>query len=674
MTPVHVAAIRGRLQNLHLLLLAGGDPQAVDEDGCSPMYYAHKEGHFSCVELLQSYKCILGKNNLPFPSLSFNKESPLCSEREKNVAVVQKSVSSNVAAVGSSQPSFHLADISEEEDASGCRIIYENTISALLPSKENVEIEPKGESVVILDNESLSDSDKNGKQLLDCWLATQSCFLKSYEMCHHENKSGNSEYSQAAVDSKSPLGVDDGINILRDNNNKAIAEKDVCDKFETEKNVLDMSFKLVGIDFSMDGDSNSVTSASNLTYDITDNDNFLHRTYNIFSDSILSSHRSSPILRARNIPLERNNLFEQSFLNRSYSDFSLSSISPLSEKKERYITYRKDGFLNMKFGSGSNISTKGSESEEYFTVPEDIYEYTDDEEGVALLGKRIQPVINGDFNILNNLQAEKVHKDSRVPRSSSEYSLSSYNTEDLKNEVRKAVSFGCCCPLGPITATTKRVYLRKIHNFKKEMLKNNMEPIAKPASLMPKFSSELERTLAKPWLLSHSKYIQVEQRMMAQFDEKKKFNHWREGSQKSSFNYLLLDPRITNNLPLRWADDRTKRNSLNSIGEAQHWKDFLTSIFYVGKGKRSRPYSHLYEAVSKKVKHILEIWSDNAGVVCLHVFQNSIPAEAFTREAAMIDALGNFSEKREFGSFLLHRALMIYLNEGERQLKPADID
>ena len=26
---------------------------------------------------------------------------------------------------------------------------------------------------------------------------------------------------------------------------------------------------------------------------------------------------------------------------------------------------------------------------------------------------------------------------------------------------------------------------------------------------------------------------------------------WREGTTKSSFNYLLLDPRVTENLPLR---------------------------------------------------------------------------------------------------------------------------
>lgn len=65
---------------------------------------------------------------------------------------------------------------------------------------------------------------------------------------------------------------------------------------------------------------------------------------------------------------------------------------------------------------------------------------------------------------------------------------------------------------------------------------------------------------------------------------------WREGSSKTSFNYLLLDSRVSLNLPKR-AENLTK---------AQIWECFLSAIFYVGKGKRTRPYAHLYQAV--------EIW------------------------------------------------------------------
>ncbi len=40
------------------------------------------------------------------------------------------------------------------------------------------------------------------------------------------------------------------------------------------------------------------------------------------------------------------------------------------------------------------------------------------------------------------------------------------------------------------------------------------------------------------------------------------------------------------------------------------------------------------------MKQIRGIWKDGLGVVTLHVFQNTVPEEAFTREACMILALG----------------------------------
>lgn len=93
---------------------------------------------------------------------------------------------------------------------------------------------------------------------------------------------------------------------------------------------------------------------------------------------------------------------------------------------------------------------------------------------------------------------------------------------------------------------------------------------------------------------------------------------------------------------------------------------FVKGIFYVGKGKRSRPFAHLYEALEirnrnngikgigtkttpkygqtpkagDKIKRILRIWEQGHGVISLHVFQNVLPVEAYTREGAMIEALG----------------------------------
>lgn len=213
---------------------------------------------------------------------------------------------------------------------------------------------------------------------------------------------------------------------------------------------------------------------------------------------------------------------------------------------------------------------------------------------------------------------------------------------------------------------------------------------------------------------------------------------WREGNMKTSFIYLLIDPRLSDNLPLQF----------KNMEKCDVWSKFLSSIFYVGKGKRSRPYSHLYDAIklfsmennqlaerlenrknqiiekrviysnadtknellvgkrgklanklnenrfqeSKKLARIIDIWKSKMGVVCLHIFNSIMPVEAYTREAAIIEAIGinvltnqkkgeyygvakNFSmrQKRQLGIGLLHRAMNIYLAEVESQLLPYDL-
>ncbi|XP_031329043.1 ankyrin repeat and LEM domain-containing protein 1-like isoform X1 [Photinus pyralis] len=209
------------------------------------------------------------------------------------------------------------------------------------------------------------------------------------------------------------------------------------------------------------------------------------------------------------------------------------------------------------------------------------------------------------------------------------------------------------------------------------------------------YSSELEGTLLTPNCIKDSPECKtLEETLSKEFSNPDPSRKWREGVNKSSFSYLLLDPRLTNNLP----------NRAEQMPPTEVWKTFLESIFYVGKGKRARPYSHLYDAVklwnagmindsNKKLQHILDIWKADLGVICLHVFQNVIPVEAYTREAAMIAALklenlrnnklGQFygtpltwsaQQQNKLGVALLYKAMMIFLNEGERQLKPSDIN
>nr|CAD7430541.1 unnamed protein product [Timema monikensis] len=158
---------------------------------------------------------------------------------------------------------------------------------------------------------------------------------------------------------------------------------------------------------------------------------------------------------------------------------------------------------------------------------------------------------------------------------------------------------------------------------------------------LKEYSWELEQTLRSlTWQTEILSYSHLEQTVVSQFSDPALGRRWRQGIQRTSFTYLLLDSSVTCNLPERRA----------KLPQSQVWATFLASIFYVGKGKRARPFAHLYQAANiwgqattkadKKVKRILKIWNCGLGVVCLHIFQNIIPAEAFTREAAMLDALG----------------------------------
>ena len=233
------------------------------------------------------------------------------------------------------------------------------------------------------------------------------------------------------------------------------------------------------------------------------------------------------------------------------------------------------------------------------------------------------------------------------------------------------------------------------HVYNKLVLTHPSKPNTLQSPLLTAYSKELEWTLKNPdWLKDISVYKTLDEAVLREFATPDPSRKWREGNNKSSFTYLLLDPRLTNNLPVR----------AESLKPKEIWETFLSAVFYVGKGKRSRPYDHIYDAVNlwnqgirtsdcKKQAKILDIWSDNSGVVCLHLFQNTIPVESYTREAAIIDAFkvenlcnakgGNFyglaatwpqEKKTMLGVYLLYKAMMIFLNEGERQLCPSDIN
>ncbi|KAF5274037.1 hypothetical protein FQR65_LT04435 [Abscondita terminalis] len=264
------------------------------------------------------------------------------------------------------------------------------------------------------------------------------------------------------------------------------------------------------------------------------------------------------------------------------------------------------------------------------------------------------------------------------------------NTEYDADKLRAELSrYGFSA--GPITDTTRSVYLKKLYE-----LVQKGKPINESLTSCVKkvYSRELQKTLQNPNCLKDPIYKRLEGALSEEFNNPDPTKKLREGVKKYSFSYLLLDPRVTNNLP-------TRADNLNL---QETWKTFLNSIFYVGKGKHSRYYSHLHKALNlwqsgisyandKTSQHILDIWRESCGIICLRVFQNVIPIEAYTREAAMIQTLridnlknnnlGRFygaswgwtrREQNMLGAFLLYKSMNIFLNEGERQLGPNDIN
>ncbi|KAL7396154.1 hypothetical protein ABVT39_001220 [Epinephelus coioides] len=246
---------------------------------------------------------------------------------------------------------------------------------------------------------------------------------------------------------------------------------------------------------------------------------------------------------------------------------------------------------------------------------------------------------------------------------------------------------------GPISCRTRPTYMRRLCRLLQESNSQSLHPqkqLEQPQTDLG-YSPELCRAL-RTFELPDCQAD--EQALCQQFDQPDQNRKWREGIIKSSFNYLLLDPRVTKNLPFR---SRT-------MTPQECFQTFIHAIFYVGKGKRSRPYSHMYEALEyfkgektakklcPKVQHILQVWNAEQGVISLHCFQNVIPVEAYTREACMVEAIGlkmltnqkrgdfygvvstwQAKKKRDLGVHLLYRAMQIFLAEGERQLRPADI-
>ncbi|CAB3255854.1 unnamed protein product [Arctia plantaginis] len=283
-----------------------------------------------------------------------------------------------------------------------------------------------------------------------------------------------------------------------------------------------------------------------------------------------------------------------------------------------------------------------------------------------------------------------------------------FSDSTLREELRR-LGFNA----GPIVDSTRSLYVKKLATLKRKSkseyggsFSGVTEPAYKPLKAKqqqrkickaPRFN--IQDCLSGADLTQDLKpYIQLEEKGRAYFGDPR--NNSTNNTTKKSFTYLFLDPRITKNL----SDETKTQNITKNQNINRQWETFINSIFYVGKGTNGRPYKHLEEALSlrkdkgyktskdEKIQRIFDIWDDDKGVICQHVFHNVIQDEAFTYEAAMIDALGinrltniklgsykgivkswREEEQLKLGVYLLYKALNNYLNKGERQLRPDDI-
>ncbi|XP_077572755.1 uncharacterized protein LOC144196444 [Stigmatopora nigra] len=344
------------------------------------------------------------------------------------------------------------------------------------------------------------------------------------------------------------------------------------------------------------------------------------------------------------------------------------------------------------------------------------YLYTDMEQGYKLIEAHIPPSSNSSCNssMSSSTSEDTILYDWRAMQTKMQKDKENHNppaspmnkkTNEVKSEFSMEIEGMTDKELrrrllevgespGPISRRTRPVYIRRLCSLLQELnskSSQHKDQVEQPKTAHFSYSPELNlvlRTFKLPECQGE------EQALCQQFDQPDQNKKWREGNIKSSFNYLLLDPRVTRNLPFR----------SHSMTPQECFQTFVHAIFYVGKGKRSRPYSHLYEALEyykgdktskklcSKVQQILQVWSAGQGVISLHCFQNVIPVEAYTREACMVEAIGlkmltnvkrgdfygvvsnwPLKKKRELGVHLLYRAMQIFLAEGERQLRPADI-
>uniref|UniRef100_W8BHJ2 Ankyrin repeat and LEM domain-containing protein 1 n=1 Tax=Ceratitis capitata TaxID=7213 RepID=W8BHJ2_CERCA len=705
MTPLHVAAIFGRCEIATLLLKYGARHDLLDDERKTPIHYAIEECHFEVLEAIrnhifqQKFQKVQEKRleEKTHANVSPNKLVNTKEENISNRTPINKKIYNLFAEETGSQETPHSKYTPN-------RIHYNYDVTSPYyinithrrhrpqPIFPNIESTPEAKVVSpsfgCINLEELNSEVTDLKQISNIPQESVNVFALT-ERNLKELSLATSNLDRSCVSM---------IEAWRKKVESSRAKRSILRHYDNVEEMLDEVMKSDHLNYT-----NTVLQDKKSTSEETKPEVKLVPKSNLSLGAIIQKAAQAHV-----VDMEHS---------ATGSELESSYHAVEGEKNEKIVNdcLKNPCENNLEVGGAKNTT------EEYILQMTEAYVHTDDENGLVFY----------ETKLLSNQKTCAKECEQQNVNSSMSTNVTiplDYETDELRAELKH---FGD--PPGPITKSTKKLYIKRLIKYRKNTPKSlQCNAIGKDISNdTAKFSVELQRTIRSPdqfaLIASYQKYESKSSEYFATLQNKHKM---REGHLKQSFIYMLIDPRISCNLP----------GESMCIDKYNAWTRFLQSVFYVGKGKTSRPYSHLYEAMklhshvqsqkklststteivhsqrdkisfrkqtvsvdifktsskqpseNKKLERILDIWRCGKGVVCLHVFHNILPTEAYTREAAIIDAfsmqhLTNYKrgdyygpaqtwtmkEKKFFGISLLYRAMQIYLAEGESQLSPSDL-
>ncbi|KAH9508573.1 Ankyrin repeat and LEM domain-containing protein 1, partial [Bulinus truncatus] len=644
LTPLLIASSWGHYTIINLLLQHGADVNLLDMEGKTPYDYAAEEKHYECACLLKSHIIT-----------SINKE--------------YKNTTANTAF-----DSFSSVSNVKSPPTSPGQSITKQVFDILEERKHNKKMYSPEVSDIVLRSRSLQHTLLENHN-------TKSC-ASHYEHDLHLNKqadfvstTGNKELV-SHPHSKLQLFTDvhdDRFSLRHVNSDRKVADFILSsDSFKRQCSLsTDSDVEQLSISATNDSASTYTTCCEvldssqieNINSNETDNYQKVNEQATVFGGTNLFPNSSPHTNKANNLFMNNLHMKTKGLQKTDHIlDPVMNKPLLLDDSIFSTITIHHDAESDITFLE-KHLASDISDDEQADYSAKNLL-FSDGSQ------KKISKVDNGHKPTLSDSVSPKDVTLQQIPKH-----LLNLTCQEISHRLN---SYGEQC--GPVTHLTKNAYLRKLAILEK---KRSATVNTKQFDQLLGYPSEMGQALKG--IFDDCGMNELETEMSQSFNTYS--GKWREGTEKSSFTYILLDPLITQNLPLR----------AKVLSTVEVFQSFLFAIFYIGKGKASRPYSHLNEAcsqltkkttqivnLSRKVQKILNIWESGYGVVSVNCFHSTIPAEAYTREACMIEAIGlknltnmkrgdfygvastwTHTQKKQMGVFLLKKALQIFLADGE---------